>query len=374
MTSPSQSSTEPPVPSLAIAGSAQTLSKDQKAFNSLIRKIEKARSQLADWERAIPLFRQKYASDLLPLQDKETELLIQLAKKYDFVCTQKGLTKGEKRKLSALIVELAQVVLERVDDAEVKALYNAHSQSDFDADEAADQQGLKALLEGVLGMKLGDDVDMGSPEDVLKRVESEFRAQHAAGQERGKSAKEQAREARLQAKREAEEKQLSQSIREVYRKMASALHPDREPDPVERQRKTELMQRVNEAYDKGNLLQLLELQLQLEHIDPSHLANISAERLKHYIKILKGQLSELEGELMRVEEEFALQFGLSTFLRLHPDRLMPILHADVADCERTIQGLRNDLATAADLKCLKAFLKSLKMRRQRRDDDFDTPF
>ena len=51
---------------------------------------------------------------------------------------------------------------------------------------------------------------------------------------------------------------MSQSIREVYRKLAGALHPDRESDPQERERKTALMQRVNQAYAKNNLLQLLD--------------------------------------------------------------------------------------------------------------------
>ena len=387
MTSPSQFSlfaddAQPPALSARLVIAAEApLGKDQKTFNSLIRKIEGARARLAEWEQAIPRFRQKYVSELLPLQEKETALLIQLAKKYDFVHAQKGLTSGERRKLSALIVQLTQGILDRVADDEIKAIYNLHSQSDYDAEEAAEQARMKDLLEDVLGMKLGEEVDLRSPEEMLKRVEGEFRAQHEAEQEeaaaRAQSARAQARAARQQAKREAEEKQLSQSIREVYRKMASALHPDREADPVERQRKTELMQRVNDAYARGNLLQLLELQLQLEQIDAAHLANIGGERLKHYIKILKGQLSELEAELERVADGFCFEFGLSTFERIRPEGLMPIMKADLAHCAASIRGLQNDLDTAGDLRRLKAALKSFRMRRQRRDhdaDDFDIPF
>ena len=43
------------------------LSKGQQAFNKLIKQIEKKRVQLADWETAIPLYQQKYVSELLPL-------------------------------------------------------------------------------------------------------------------------------------------------------------------------------------------------------------------------------------------------------------------------------------------------------------------
>lgn len=367
-------SSKPAAPSPRIVQTSQApLSKDQKAFNTLIKKIEARRATLADWDTAIPRFKQKYASDLLPLQEKEMDLQSQLAQALDRAHEQKGLTKGEKRKLAVLIVDLVEAVLDGREDGELKALYNKYSQSDFDAEEAARLEGMKSLLEGVLGMDLGEDVDMRSAEDVLKRVETQYWAQHEEAQakqaSRKKTAREQAREARLAA----EEKQLSQSIREVYRKLASSLHPDREPDPVEKQRKTELMQRANEAYEKGNLLQLLELQLQLEHIDQAHLAAVGPEWLKHYIKILKGQLSELDMEIQRVEDQFAAQFGLPPFEQYDPKDLTTMLHDDMATCELAIRQLQEHLETAGDLKRLKAWLKTLTLRRQA-DLDFDCPF
>lgn len=367
----------PSLSATIVPNAALPLSKDQKAFNSLIKKIEAKRARLAEWDAAIPLFKQKYVSDILPLEEQERDLQVRLAQALDLAHGRKGLTKGEKRKLGVLIVELAEAVLVHGEHGELKALYNKHSQSDFDAEQAARQEGMKSVLEGILGMDLGEDVDMGSPEDVLKRVESQYWARHGEWQEnedrregkRKKSAGEQAREARLAA----EEKKLSQSIREVYRKLASSLHPDREADPAEKRRKTELMQRANEAYEKGNLLQLLELQLQLEHIDQAHLAAIGPERLKHYIKILKGQLSELDLEILRVEDEFAAQFGLSPFEKHHPKRILPILQEDVAACEAGLRELQEHLEAADDPTRLKAWLKTITLHRQV-EADFDLPF
>jgi len=359
-------------PSLVLT-SAAPLNKDQKAFNTLIKKIDARRAELADWGEAIPLFKQRYVSELLPLQDRETALHIQLAVSLDMAHGQKGVTKGEKRKLSTMIAELALLVLARKDDDQIKALYNTHSQSDFDVEEAARQNDMKSMLEEMLGMDLGDDIDLNSPDEVMQRLESQFRAQHEAGQGQTAPRKKTAKQLARDAQREAEEKQMSQSIREVYRKLASALHPDREPDPVERQRKTELMQRANEAYEKGNLLQLLELQLQLEHIDQAHLATLGEERLKHYIKILKGQLGELEAEIQHVEYGFAAEFGLSPFERLRPHELMPMLHADLADCEINIRRVQAELDNVGDPKQLKAWLKTITLRRQR-TTDLDFPF
>jgi hypothetical protein len=352
-----------------IAANAQApLSKDQKAFNNLIKKIEGQGKKIADWEAAIPLFRQKYTSDLLPLVEKETDLQISLAAALDRAHGQKGLTKPERRKLSNFIVELTEQVLAQREHEATKGLYNKHSHSDFDADEAAERELAKAMLEGVLGMDLGDDLDLSSPEEVMKKVEAQYRAQQEDWQEAQANRKKSARELAQEARREAEEKQMSQSVREVYRKLASSLHPDRETDPEEQQRKTELMQRANQAYEKGNLLQLLELQLELEHIDQAHLAGMKPERLKRYIKILKGQLAELEEEVLRVEDGFAAQFGLHPFEKQTPSGIMTLLHVDIAQCEVGIRQLKNQIEAAADLKALKAWMKMMPNRRLRDED------
>ncbi|MDP3289213.1 MAG: hypothetical protein Q8M64_12980 [Methyloversatilis sp.] len=345
------------------------LTRDQKAFNNLIRKIEARRARLGDWEATLPVFRQKYASELLPLQEQCLDLQSQLAQAFDAAHEKKGVTKGEKSKLTALIVELAEAVLGQKDHDEIKMLFNKHSQSDFDAQETERQDDMKAMLESVLGMDLGDDVDMSSREDILKQVEARFRAQQEDASSRKKSRREEAREARL----EAEEKQLSQSIREVFRKLASALHPDREPDPAERARKTTLMQRANTAYENGNLLQLLELQLELEHIDQDHLAAIAPERLKHYIKILKGQLDDLDMEILSIEEQLMIDFGLPPFEAIDPQDLLPMLQQDMSNCQGQIAALQQQIEVATDPKELKAWLKTVRMRR-RAYPEFDTPF
>lgn len=349
------------------------LHKEQQTFNNLVKKIEARRACLAEWEIAIPVFRAKYTSDLLPLQDQTLDLQRQLALTLDAAHDKKRVTKGEKRKLAVLIVDLAEAVLEYKEDREIKALFDKHSESDYDGQETERQDGVKAMLESIFDLDLGDDVDMTSPEDILKRVEAQFRAQQEAHQQAAPRRKKSSQETAREARREAEEKQLSQSLREVFRKLASALHPDREPDPAEKARKTALMQRANHAYENGNLLQLLELQLELEHIDRSHLAGITAERLKHYIKILKGQVGELDMEIRRVEDDLRAEFGLDPYERIQPKGLVPMLQGDMATWQVQIAELRQQLQAAADPQQLKAWLKTISLRRQARRD-FDMLF
>lgn len=356
------------------------LSKGQKAFNTLISQIDKKRARLAAWEAAIPPYQQKYASQLVPLVEDLADLQVRLVHCLEQASYDKGLTKGESRMITGLIVELAGQLLAERDDAGLKAIYNRHSKSDYDREEAAAAKGMKSMLEDVLGFELGDDLDMSSPDDIFERAQAEilerqtqFDADRQAREEgmsrRKKSAKQLAREARQQA----EAQHISQSIREVYRKLASALHPDRETDPEERSRKTGLMQRANQAYEKNNLLQLLELQLELEHIDQAAINSISEDRLQHYNKILKGQLVELELEIQHVEGGFRAQFEISPFMDVSPGTIMRHLANDIGGIQHAIGDLKSDLRAFVDIKRLKVWLKRLQHQRRMAEFD-DLPF
>lgn len=345
------------------------LSKEQKAFNNLVAKLDKARKKLAGWRETLEVFHRRCVGELEPREARQAELQAGLARALHAAHGQKGVTAAERRKLSTLIVELAAGVLEARDDAEMKALYNQHGETDYDAEEEAADADLKAMLEGIFGVELGDDVDMRSPEAVAAHMEAQVRAKaEAAGEDvddtpfseppRRPSARQQAREARLAA----DEKAMSQTVRDVYRKLASALHPDREPDPAERQRKTALMQRVNEAYQANNLLQLLELQIEIEQIDSAHLAGLAPERLKRYTQILRTQLQDLEMEIFSIEHGLRQQFNLRG--RITPKALLQHVDADVVALDGEIRRLEGELAISADLKALKAWLKGIRPARR----------
>ena len=51
------------VPGIAADRDKPNLSKGQKAFNTLIKQIEKRRAQLRAWEGAVPAFHQKYVDE-----------------------------------------------------------------------------------------------------------------------------------------------------------------------------------------------------------------------------------------------------------------------------------------------------------------------
>jgi len=209
-------------------------------------------------------------------------------------------------------------------------------------------------------------------EQMRARLEEEAAARHAARPQRKKSARQQAREDKLRE----EEQRVNQSLREIYRKLASALHPDRELDPEARARKTDLMQRVNQAYDKKDLLALLELQLKIEHIDQTALNNLSEERLGYFNKILKEQLRELEDQVFQISDGVMFNLGIDTYRQLSPASMMRELDADIARTRVHLRGIAADLKAIQAAATFKAWLKQVRRhRRVMAEDDIDSiPF
>lgn len=374
--------TQTQLKTINIAGShaKPQLSKGQKSFNTLIKQISQGRTRLAAWEAVDAPYKQKYAAEFTPLCKEAETLQVKIVHALDKACTQTGLSKAERRDIASAITDMAEALLLTRDDATLKAIFNKYSEIDYDAAEAAGQAGRKATLEDIFGVELDDDIDLSSPEDVLNHAQAKMRERQAQ-----ESAKWQAREER-QARRQKSAKQLAKearehedaqqlrlSMREIYRKLASALHPDREPDPHERERKTALMQRVNQAYDKNNLLQLLELQLEIEQIDQAAINNVSEDRLMHYNKILREQLTELQHEISRVESGYAALTLSDPFVTISPKTVMKHLAIEIANFQQVIRDLKTDLLAFEDIRKLKAWLKSLR-RQNRRDTNYEFPF
>ncbi|WP_347814213.1 J domain-containing protein [Paraburkholderia sp. BL10I2N1] len=306
----------------------------------------------------------------MPLERTATTLRIQLVHCLDQSYAQKELTKAERRKMAIVIANLAADLIDEDEDEgkQLKAIHDRYSPTTYDSQMAAEVDGMKSVLETLLGVDLGDDLDLSSPEDLLQRAQAhiqEGQAEWAAKNaerdvqraKRKKSPRQQAAEARAQE----QQAQISVSIREVYRKLTSTLHPDRETDPQERDRKTRLMQHVNEAYQKNNLLQLLELQLELEHIDQHALSSMSEERLKHYNAVLKEQVSELDQEIVHVESAFRYAYGIDPFEPVSPDTVLRNLAVDLKELRLNIRTLEQDLAAFEDGKNVKLWLKHIQV-------------
>lgn len=355
------------------------LSPAQKQFNNLIKKIDAQKKLLAEWQETFSRCQQDAVTKLEPLKKTLQEQQLAMLKLLDQQFTSHKFTANQQDKLSHLITETCEELLQTDGSDQLKTLYNKYSGGDYDT-EAQEEQDmaadfLKQMMERELGIKIEDgEFDPNEPEASAERLFTKFKQQQeqaeaasAARPQRKKTAKQLAQEAK-----DAEEAaNVSKSIQAVYRQLTSALHPDREQDPVERERKTELMQQVTVAYGNKDLLKLLELQLAVEQIDQTKLNNIAADRLKHYNKILNDQLRELQEEVFLKEDQIRMMLHLAPFETLSPKRLVMMVREDVRTMQDMITRIQRDLRTFQDVKNLKAWLKSYRIPEPEFDPFFD---
>ena len=361
-------------PIVAIEQSAR-LTPAQKKFNSLIKKIDARKKQLASWQEAIPQLQQEVAARLHPLQktysEHQTELVILLDNFY----TSQKFSRSQQDKIKYLILEVCEELIGTHGRDDMKAFYNRYSERDFDSqvqqDAAMQNDFMKSMFEQAFDITLDEnELDFSDPmktaEQLADKVGEQQRQAESQRNERKKTAKQQAQAAREQK----EAANISKSIQAVYRQLVAALHPDREPDPVERERKTGLMQKVTVAYGKRDLLQLLELQLSVEQIDQNNLNNIAEDRLKHFNKILQNQFDEIAEEVMLVEMQLRNTAGVSPYEPITPKRLLTFLKQDVRNMRDIIARIQHDLRTFRDVKQFRLWLKNYQIPI----DDFDPLF
>lgn len=350
------------------------LSAQHKRFNSLVRRIAEARKTLQDWPQAIAAYRGSREQVLRPLLDSLSGAQRQWAFALDALLEQRGWTKVERETMAGLICEAAGGLLDmKADDAEVKALFDKHADLSFDDEQQESVHALKAMAELMTGLDLSDGDDIRSRDDLIERMRQRLQQQAAEEaarqdeQEAARAARPAKRKTAAQLKRETEAQQATQSVREVYRKLASALHPDREADPEQRAAKTALMQKVNQAHEAGDLLTLLELQLQIEQIDADHVARADPQRLKHYNKVLAEQLDELQAELLHVEAGFGMEFGLLPGQVTHPRQLGPLLEGQRHELQASMAQAARDLVQLQDKAAVKRMLKAERRRLNQPD-------
>lgn len=344
----------------------QPLSKNQKSFNALVEKINERRARLAEWNAYLDEFNRRYNRDFVPQRRRLDEVRAQLVVRLDQAHDSKGLTKGERATIAELISLIGGQVLDGVDDLQVAEIHARYQATDARA-HAAIKTDIEGVVAEVSTFNTPPETDMDSPEALMQRIQEQLDLQEKAEQDRrhareGERAtrRKEARASAAEERARVEEADVHQSIREIYRKLASALHPDREADPIERERKAALMQRVNRAYAGRSLLDLLEIQLELEHIDRAALERVSTEHLKRWNTILNDQLEGLDREVAEVSAELQMRCGMTPGGSTSPKIIKRALSDAIRDLGEHIRWFENDLRVFDDIERLKPWLAAMK--------------
>lgn len=348
-----------------IAKASGTGSKAQQRFRKLLEKVDRLRQRLGVWkqqrgdiDREIALYR--------AVHDRHARLGHQLVVALDRAYADGKFSKAERNKLTALIGDLAEMLIAQGGGDELKEIYSRHTQRDFDAEAAAAEANNVEMMRGIIEDELGievDDEDAGSVEQLRAAVRAQIDAREEAEAARKARRKKTAKQAAAEARRDDEKKSADKAVQDIYRTLARALHPDHEQDADERARKTRLMSEVNVAYEAKDLLRLLALQLELERVDESRVETLAEERLVHFARILDEQARQLDAELAGLEMPYRMELGLMPSAVVTPERVIVRIRADASALEIQIERAKRDLVTFLDPALLKQWLRAQARRR-----------
>ena len=344
------------------------LSAAQQRFNRLLAKIDKLEGQVTEIQTLADAFRPLYQSMLEPLREEQRASMRRMVLCLDERLQRKGLTPAQKRDGLEIFLNLCQQLAAWGDEA-MAALHDQRSARTLRQKEEDQAAMMRSMMEDALGRPL----DMEAQDDSLDPLEAVMRASHERLHEamQAEEAQREAAQARkkknptpAQRKAGQEQEDADTVLRQVYRQLASALHPDRERDPAEHQRKTALMSEANAAYAKQDLVALLHLQLRIAQADAQDLLQQPEERIAAMSLLLKQQAAELENELFARQQHLKQEFDLEFYQLPTAATLRRQLELQAKDLKEELSFMTADIAQVQDDAGFKRWLKAqVKMSR-----------
>ena len=301
-------------------------SPQQKKLNRLIERIEQQKQELATWQNAQADIQNYTRSKLLPVYTElHTVLFEQLDTLWNHLAND-AFSKADLAQIDTKIAALAKM-LKKSQMLTSEQKEQVEKIDTFYMQHAEHIRAKKTKANSIQSHDLAEIVEQNVDVD-WENYEYDS-AQYEAERERAKQLKQ-------QEKREQAVKMAEQSLKTVYLKITAMIHPDREPDEAKKLDKTELLQKVNEAYAEQDLFYLLKLQLQLETNKSLSSKPLSSEQVKFYQLSLEAQSQNLQSQL----EEIFASFHLSSHInikQLKMNDVYKVIDKDVAELKQQLK-------------------------------------
>ncbi|MFO7304791.1 MAG: J domain-containing protein [Gammaproteobacteria bacterium] len=333
---------------------------DQERFAFLLEQIERARAAQAGRESLYAGFRRDHAAILSPLRQRLRATCRDTVFALDRLLDQRGWSRAEQSILVDMLRATTTALLETgTHDEEVKHIYDKYHEVTYDRRKQQELDLLKEQAQA-MGFDLGAANDIRNEDDLAQRMYENLADRAGADEQR--RAERHTRKTAPNQRKEDSAKLARQALRELYRKLASLVHPDRESDAARREQKNLLMQEINHAYAANDLMTLFEVQMRLERSDPERIARLNVARLKQYNKLLSEQLTALNDASDALEEHFRAEFGLSPLLELTADNLSQVLRHRARAMRAEITRQEQLLEILADKTVTKRWLRAHRFR------------
>lgn len=279
----------------------KTLSKEQKRFNALVKKIETLRLEI-EQTKALDLELRRIGEARVTPAEKAA-----MAACRDWIMVlhnspfRHKLNKKLSAKFELILLEEIGRLLETSfysDDTELQDLYAQYEDSGRSYEEIREEreQDMKTMTAQMMNDMFDMDIDaedLNDPESMHEKInakQAEFEAaERARAEKRAQKGKTESQQ--------AAESSVKKTAKQIYINLIRHFHPDKEPDEQRRLEKTEVMKQITAAYDADDHLRLLELQMTLLSSQNNVFADFDNPQLKYFNQTLQEQVAELEKEL-----------------------------------------------------------------------------
>jgi hypothetical protein len=331
---------------------ANRISAEQLRFYKLLALSETLTRQMEAVSTLAEAHRSAYWGTLRPLEDEREKLMRTMALWLDARLQSKGLSAKQRWMAREMICNLtADLAMEG--DETMRQLHDTHSLKTLADEENAALAGMQQFMKKILGYALRS---LPSAETTANHFFSQFGTADTVCEPRPtcsyvhptpppqKNEKSAAQSIAEQLAQDADN-----TLRTIYRQLVSALHPDREPDAKERERKTAMMKEVNTAYERRDLHVLLRLQMRVNLSNGSKMAALAREKVMGLIGLLKERTTVLEQQVFEIQRQMRFEFGLSDYqhisaavLKRHLMTQKLHLESDIFMIARDLQRVQND--------------------------------
>ena len=282
------------------------LSKLQKQFNYRIKRIKSLKKKVNTLKQTNEAYFQRYAQEILPMEDQIIDARVAFVKTLDKQYQDKYFRQVEKLAMKEIIEEESFTLAQEYGIEEMIEFHDKYADESYEEviedSKALEQAFTKSFIENMFDVELdevGDLDDQDSferlQEEVKQQLEDREKAYQEQRKKRNKSTKQQEQAKAKEDKLKEEAKNLSKTSRAIYMELVKELHPDKEPDEVEKRRKTEIMTKVTEAYNNNDFFELLKLQIEYKE-GSSQVQSLQNKQLKYYNTLLQDQVRELQQE------------------------------------------------------------------------------
>lgn len=330
-------------------------SKLQQQFNKYIEKINFLKNQIKNEIEVNEKINHKIKNEIYPLEKMHImatgKLILVFDKHYD----DPFFKKKEKEKLSDIIINKCRVLV-MAGFEEYKEVFEKHA--DLSYDESMEEEEIESDFETMEIIKAYNNIyeeldpEIDTPEKLLEYIEQKNakRQEEKNAKRKPKTEQQIAKEEKL----ELEAKNLNKAARSIYTDLVKAFHPDKELDPDEKLRKTEIMKVITKAYENDDLYELLRLKNELQNDESLEENNIAEEKFKYYNKLLREQLETLQRELMEV------QFNAHGIGKFGKDEIIieKNIKAHAKNLKKSIKNLETETIELHDKASVRMFLKT----------------